>query len=318
MNHSFFRKAGFGLLFSLALAGFFTYGILDALVLPKGYAPVKLTQQPITRPKAVNAAAPGESASAPQGGASGSGEPILASEGFYWDEHMTLSLTQYRENNTTLYAAEVTVSDPSVLQAGLAEDTFGRNITEPSSSMAQRLGAVLAVNGDYYGARDSGYVLRNGQLLRSDPNPDREDLVITASGDFTFIREAEVPAQDLADQGAWQVFSFGPVLVRDGAIDVAEDQEIVDSPPTSSRTALGQLGPGHYLFVVSDGRTEASVGLSLYQLADFMLRMGCVSAYNLDGGGSSTMVYRGEVANQPTYSGEIHERSVSDIVYLAA
>ena len=73
----------------------------------------------------------------------------------------------------------------------------------------------------------------------------------------------------------------------------------------------------HYLFVVSDGRTDESAGLSLLQLAEFMKELGVTTAYNLDGGGSSTMYFNGEVINNPTTNGRsIKERSVSDIVYI--
>ena len=73
----------------------------------------------------------------------------------------------------------------------------------------------------------------------------------------------------------------------------------------------------HYLFVVSDGRTNESEGLSLYELAEFLQSLGVKTAYNLDGGGSSTMYFNGNVINQPTTRGKnIKERSVSDIVYI--
>ena len=48
-----------------------------------------------------------------------------------------------------------------------------------------------------------------------------------------------------------------------------------------------------------------------------MQKLGVVTAYNLDGGGSSTMVYNGELVNNPTTTGRIRERAVSDIVYIA-
>lgn len=57
-------------------------------------------------------------------------------------------------------------------------------------------------------------------------------------------------------------------------------------------------------------------GFPLYQLALFLQEMGVKTAYNLDGGGSSTMVFNGEVINHPTTNGAIKERSVSDIVYI--
>ena len=83
------------------------------------------------------------------------------------------------------------------------------------------------------------------------------------------------------------------------------------------RTAIGKLAENHYVFVVSDGRTNKSTGLTLYELANFMKELGCTEAYNLDGGGSSTMYFNGNVINNPTTNGNrISERSVSDIVYI--
>lgn len=67
----------------------------------------------------------------------------------------------------------------------------------------------------------------------------------------------------------------------------------------------------------SDGRTSESQGLSLKQLAEFMKELNVTTAYNLDGGGSSTMYFNGQIINKPTTNGRnIQEREVSDIVYL--
>ena len=86
---------------------------------------------------------------------------------------------------------------------------------------------------------------------------------------------------------------------------------------SNPRTAIGIIDENHYVFVVSDGRTSESEGLSLYELAEFMESLGVTTAYNLDGGGSSTMYFNGTVVNNPTTSGKtISERSVSDIVYI--
>ena len=113
-----------------------------------------------------------------------------------------------------------------------------------------------------------------------------------------------------------QVGEF-PVALCVGQISVDADDEVARSMASNPRTAIGQVGPLHYAFVVTDGRTEESAGLSLMQLADLMRDIGCETAYNLDGGGSSTMVFQGEVVNKPTTNGRtITEREVSDIVYI--
>ena len=86
---------------------------------------------------------------------------------------------------------------------------------------------------------------------------------------------------------------------------------------SNPRTAIGMVEPLHYILVVSDGRTDESEGLTLDELAEVMADYGCTQAYNLDGGGSSTMVFNGTVINNPTSSGRSEkERSVSDIVYF--
>ena len=128
--------------------------------------------------------------------------------------------------------------------------------------------------------------------------------------------EANSDAQALADEGAVQIFSFGPGLVEDGEITVNEATEVDQAMRSNPRTAIGMIEPLHYLLVVSDGRTDESEGLTLMELAQVMQDLGCQTAYNLDGGGSSTMWFMGEVVNVPTDWRSIRERSVSDIVYI--
>jgi exopolysaccharide biosynthesis protein len=212
--------------------------------------------------------------------------------------------------------ADVTVSDISVLKTALANNTYGRNITDTTSNMAKENNAILAINGDYYGARQAGYVIRNGNLYRN-TSGDRDALVITKTGEFEFVSENETTAEALLQSGAYQVLSFGPILLEDSEISVGENDEVGMAMASNPRTAIGYLGNNHYVFVVSDGRTSESAGLSLYELATFMKELGVTDAYNLDGGGSSTIVFKGEIINNPTTNGRSNqERSVSDIVYI--
>ena len=181
------------------------------------------------------------------------------------------------------------------------------------------LAALLAINGDYYGFRDSGYVMRNGYLYRTKPadDPEQEDLVLYEDGSVEILREADITAEEIKASGAEDIFSFGPGLVIDGEVSVVSGDEVERAQVTNPRTGFGLISPLHYLFVVSDGRTKESTGLSLLELANLMKDLGCVTAYNLDGGGSSTMWFNGRVLNNPTTFGDtITERNVSDIVYI--
>jgi exopolysaccharide biosynthesis protein len=230
----------------------------------------------------------------------------------------TVSVKTYTENDTTIYVADIYLGEGQTIQSALADNTYGKNITDSTSNMASSVNATIAINGDYYGARTTGYVIRNGELLRSEKtSDDQEDLVLWEDGSMSVVKEGDYTAQQLLDKGAVQVLSFGPGLIMDGDISVDSDDEVGKAMASNPRTAIGYIGDNHYVLVVADGRTSESTGLSLLQLAEFMDSLGCTQAYNLDGGGSSTMYYDGEVINNPTTNGNtISERSVSDILYI--
>ena len=235
----------------------------------------------------------------------------------YEDDNITITLNDYRENDTDIHVADVTVSSAEYLKTAFAQSAYGKNITETTSDIAENVNAILAINGDYYGAQERGYVIRNGVLYRSTAKSGNEDLVIYADGSFEIISEDDITAEELLDNGAQNVLSFGPALVKDGAISVTESEEVGKAMASNPRTAIGIIDENHYVFVVADGRTSENEGLSLYELAEFMESLGVQTAYNLDGGGSSTMYFNGEVVNQPTTNGRsIEERRVSDIVYI--
>ena len=233
----------------------------------------------------------------------------------YKDENISITLTEYYRYNTKIYVADVQLSSAEYLKTAFAEGTYGKNVTAKTSETAAANSALLAVNGDFYGARERGYVIRNGIVYR-DTASDDDLLCIYADGTMKVISQYEYTADELVVQAVWQAFAFGPGLVRDGSITVSETDEVGRAMASNPRTAIGLISENHYLFVVSDGRTSESEGLSLYQLAEFMKSLGAETAYNLDGGGSSTMYFDGRVINNPTTNGKIKERGVSDIVYI--
>lgn len=233
----------------------------------------------------------------------------------YEDENIKVTYTQYTTNGTTIHVADVQLSSAEYLKTAFAQDTYGKNVTEATSSIAEAHDAVLAINGDYYGVQEKGYVIRNGVVYR-DKAGDSEVLCIYADGSMKIVDPSSVTAQELVDQGVWQAFSFGPGLVEDGEISVSLDSEVGRAKASNPRTAIGVIDDLHYVFVVSDGRTDDSEGVSLYELASFMEQLGVQTAYNLDGGGSSTMVFRNQIINNPTGGFGNREREVSDIVYI--
>lgn len=234
----------------------------------------------------------------------------------YEDENISIKISTERTNNTTYYVADISISNSKYLKTALANDTYGRNIKETTSEMAENNNAIFAINGDYYGFRDYGFVIRNGVLYRETANEDNDALVIDNNGNFSIVNESEVNAKELLNERAWQVLSFGPALIEEGDVVVGKNDEVSQAKTSNPRTAIGQIDELHYIVVVADGRTSESEGLSLYELAQVMKNYNCTTAYNLDGGGSSTMYFNGKVINNPTSGRSIGERSVSDIVYI--
>lgn len=238
-------------------------------------------------------------------------------ENTYIDQNISIVLTEYEEYGTAIYVADVRLSSAAYLKTAFAKDKYGRNITETTSNIARTKNAILAVNGDFYGAQQKGYVIRNGIVYR-DSAKGSDVLCIYADGTMEVVSDRDYKAEELVERGVWQAFTFGPALLEDGGICVGKNDEVDVALASNPRTALGVIEPNHFVFVVSDGRTSESDGLTLYELARFMQGLGVKTAYNLDGGGSSTMYFNGRVVNNPTSGRVIKERKVSDIVYIGA
>ena len=336
-----FNKKGLGVLYGVLLFSFSTYALLDTFVIPHPMQSVEInaiaeTTQTSNIKESVEATIKEKLGNGTVTDTESTDKKVIAETeetgssavndtetveggtviGEYSDSKTSITLKRYRAYDSDIYVADITVSDASALKTALANNTYGRNITDTTSDIADENNAVLAINGDYYGARQSGYVIRNSKLYRN-TSGDRDALVIQKNGEFKFVSESETSAEQLLQDGALQVFSFGPVLLNNSEISVGENEEVGMAMASNPRTAVGYLGNNHYVFVVSDGRTSESAGLSLYELASFMKEIGVVDAYNLDGGGSSTMVFKGEIINNPTTNGHSNqERAVSDIIYI--
>lgn len=299
------RKIGEGV-YVIVLVIFTVYMLLDTFVITKKLAVVSNQSRSVS-----------SSSDSSVSNSSGKSGSVTKSSTAYEDDNIKIALIDYRENDTDIHMADVKVSSSEYLKTVFAQSSYGRNVTEKTSDIAESVNAILAINGDYYGAQESGYVIRNGVIYRETAKSGNEDLMIYGDGSFEIIDEDDITAEELLEKGAQNVLAFGPALVEDGSVSVTEDEEVGKAMASNPRTAIGIIDENHYVFVVADGRTSDNEGLSLYELAEFMESLGVQTAYNLDGGGSSTMYFNGQIINKPTTNGSsIKERSVSDIVYI--
>jgi exopolysaccharide biosynthesis protein len=236
------------------------------------------------------------------------------------DGSTSVTVSTVTTDTLTYFVADVVLGDATDLRSAFANNQFGENITQTTSEIAAANDAVFAINGDYYGFRSTGIEIRNGVVYRDEGA--RQGLAFYTDGHVEVYDETATTAAELLASGVWNTLSFGPAIVEDGqAVDGIDSVEIDTNVGNHSiqgdqpRTAVGVIDDNHLVFVVVDGRQEGySEGVTLPGLADIMLSLGATTAYNLDGGGSSTMYFNGQVINSPSNGGE---RGTSDIFYVA-
>ncbi len=240
----------------------------------------------------------------------------------YQTDKLSVSVEQKTKDGMTYFVCDIKVSDVSQLRTAFAGDDFRSGIFEATSDIAGRHSPVLAINADFCRYHHDGVIIRNGEVLRRQNIKKHHLLIVDENGDLSAMTDRSgkqgLVANKLEQQNTWQTFEFGPVLVENG--------EPVKLPETfyinchdgyyEPRTAIGQIGPLHYIVIVVDGRREGySTGASMPQLQQLFLDEGAEFAFNLDGGGSSTLCFQGEVINMPSGG---KQRSVSDVIMFMA
>ena len=296
------KRYAYASVVGLLLTGSFSYSMLKTFVLAETISTVASTSSSTNTATASQAA-----------------KTATVTDSSYKDDNISINLSETTVNNTQVYVADITVTSSDYLKTAFAQNAFGTNVTAKTSETAADNNAILAVNGDYYGANSTGYVIRNGVVYRDTvrENSNNGDLAIYKDGSFKIIYEDQISADQLVKDGVVNLLAFGPALVENSEIAVGTNEEVGQAMASNPRTAIGIIDENHYIIVVSDGRTSESKGLSLYKMAEVMKSYGVKTAYNLDGGGSSTLYFNGQVINKPTTGGnKISERAVSDIVYI--
>lgn len=239
----------------------------------------------------------------------------------YEDDSIRVQMETREENGVIWRIAWVEVASPSQLRTATAGKLNSSN-TARVKSMAVKNNAVVALNGDYFADNPTktSFEYRMGQKVREKTNKLKDILIIDENGDFhSFIQSEGLNKQNPAS--TWeqetghqiiQAFTFGPALVQGGEVLTINKEYGYNPNGREPRSAIGQTGTLSYVLVVAEGRGE-SKGVTQQELANFMGGLGCLEAYNLDGGGTAAMVYQGEYYN--TLAGS--ERPISDIIYFA-
>lgn len=176
------------------------------------------------------------------------------------------------------------------------------------SDIARQHNLVLAFGADYYiyrtgrpGVR-TGVEIRDGEILFDDPPtrtkltyPPLDMMALYPNGDMKVFEQSEVTAAELVFSGVTDVFTFGPVLIRDGEVNMSYENFGYNPEP---RVQIGMVEPGHYYLLVVEGRTKVSRGIKCRDGAFILKELGCETAFNLDGGWTSSVIFMGQQLNQ--------------------
>ena len=280
--------------------------VLVCMMLPWAACALELTEDTLYDPIPVEGAAP----YAPHQ------EAYLPEQTGYHDDSLDIRVETFRRHDTTVMAVYVRLSDPSQLRTAMAAKPPSQK-TMVVSSMAKKNNAVLAINGDYFSFHQNGIVVRGGKMWRNRPDGKRDILIIDDDGDFTILPQCRKEDYERYTGTVMHAFCFGPGLVVNGqALTSLEHADVGNAPAKATqRIALGQTGPLEYLIIATEGpENKGSVGFTILQMAELCQEMGCINAYNLDGGSSSSVVLGGKKINALS-TGKI--RPVGDCIYFA-
>ncbi|MBQ2770044.1 MAG: phosphodiester glycosidase family protein [Clostridia bacterium] len=238
-----------------------------------------------------------------------SAEPLMG-ENTYTSENISITLDRVSENGITYYVADIYLRDISCIRTAVAQQ-HGKSNRMPAKDMARLNHAILAINGDFFAYRKSGNVaVRNGeQWIRKEPLAS-DILVLYYDGSMEVYYSDNWPDLDaIYARSPYQIWCFGPVLVENGAVPKNYNTTVAGKNP---RAAIGYYEPGHYCFVLVDGRQKGySIGMTMRELSNLFVNLGCEAAFNLDGGDTAVMIWNGEIHNRPE-----DLREVSDIIYI--
>lgn len=207
---------------------------------------------------------------------------------------------------------------------------YNPELNIPVSTQASAASALAAVNAGFFSIRDGGsvtYIKTGGVILDKDTaskwidNPNMNGAIMIDSRGRVEIDEARTNIWYDSNPDYVDVLVTGPLLLKNSLKHILPETSLVIA--RHPRTAAGTIGRKRIVLLTLDGRTGQSAGMTLTELTDMMISLGCIDAVNLDGGGSTTMWIEGRqykgVVNMPCDNRQFDhegERAVSDIIII--
>lgn len=220
---------------------------------------------------------------------------------------LEITITKERYYQSDCYIANIKLTNPAHIKT-IYSDGRWTNLGCEISTFDKRVQSIFMVNGDFrnaeYGAKLG--IVRNSQIV----NDNKFNGVLGMDKKGNLVKVTANNAQTVLNMGIRDTWTFGPWLVENGkALNL-------DNETKHPRTFIGQVkrndGVIEYVIVVADGRMVQNAGLTNLEMANILVEKNCYIGYNLDGGGSSAMMFMGQVLNYPCYG----ERADIDYIYI--
>ena len=244
-------------------------------------------------------------------------DTVIDTEDTYRDRTISITWTRHetteRTGRTLVYfVADIYVQNVESIRRALSGPNYRALNKVPMVKFAEQYNTILAMSGDHATAENKCYTVVNGEEIYRSKTLRRDLCVLFRDGELKTYAPGDVSIPFLEARGVWQTWNFGPMLL-DANGDTMTKFNLPDGiADRNPRAAIGYYEPGHYCFVVVDGRQSGySIGLDLPELSVLMKELGCKAAYNLDGGISAQITWHNSRINHPGY-----DRSIIDIVYI--
>jgi len=243
-------------------------------------------------------------------------DEVIITENSYKSPEVSITIetgeTTQDGHPVVYYVADIYVASIDNFVAKVANDDMSYYSTQDSEELDKAANAILSICGDFMTYQKGGFMMRNGEIYVDDHNLN-SICVLYRNGEMETFDGKQYKIDDIKEKDPVQVWSFGPVLLDENGQTRSKYTVSSTVSQRNPRSAVGYYEPGHYCFIVVDGRQKHSAGIKISKLAAIFEELGCKAAYNLDGGGSAVMMF-----DHKTYSKQSNgaDRKLGDLLVI--
>ena len=220
---------------------------------------------------------------------------VIRTENSYSSPNVSISLETVTlgegRDQIVCHVADIYVASLENFCTYTANNSLQYYASQDAMEMDEASGALIAISGDFFSYQQGGFLIRNGETY-SAKRTSYDICVMFYDGSMEMYMGGNYDVDELLERGVYQAWTFGPSLLDETGQPYSSYKVSTAVGFPNPRSAIGYYAPGHYCFVVVDGRQDGySKGMTIPELAQLFSDLGCTSAYNLDGGGSALMTF---------------------------